>query len=116
VEGDFRGAVNPAGNGGPAQNGGVTNGASTAAEPKTSFRACDDRFHYPSTSTAVAAPAAKAPAPKAPAADVSGADQLVPLKGAQLKIAENMNLSLSVPTATSQRVVPVKVIDENRRI
>ena len=81
---------------------------------------------------AVAAPApVPAPPVAAPAADTavartesapttkpdSGpAEQLVPLRGAALKIAENMNLSLSVPTATSNRVIPVKVLDENRRI
>ena len=72
------------------------------------------------TPTPAPAPAAT-PAPAAsqvpvPVTTSSEADQLVPLKGAQLKIAENMNLSLKVPTATSQRVIPVKVIDENRRI
>ncbi len=54
-------------------------------------------------------------APAAPAEEKTG-EQLMPLRGAALKIAENMNASLSVPTATSQRVIPVKVIDENRRI
>jgi 2-oxoglutarate dehydrogenase E1 component len=43
-------------------------------------------------------------------------EQLVPLRGAPGRIAANMNASLSVPTATSQRVVPVKVIEENRRL
>src|ERR1700735_312560 len=42
-------------------------------------------------------------------------DQLVPLRGPALRIAENMTASLAVPVATSQRVMPVKVIDENRR-
>ncbi len=60
--------------------------------------------------------AAKSPAPAAPPLALSPAEQLVPLKGAPLRIAENMNLSLSVPTATSQRTIPVKVIDENRRL
>ena len=55
------------------------------------------------------------PAP-APAIALSPADQLVPLRGAPARIAENMTLSLSVPTATSQRTLPVKVIDENRRL
>jgi 2-oxoglutarate decarboxylase len=41
---------------------------------------------------------------------------LVPLRGAAARIAENMTASLSIPVATSQRVVPVKVIDENRRV
>ena len=43
-------------------------------------------------------------------------ETLMPLRGAAARIAENMNASLSIPLATSQRVVPVKVIDENRRI
>src|ERR1700682_4934271 len=42
--------------------------------------------------------------------------ELVPLRGAAARIAENMTASLSIPVATSQRVVPVKVIDENRRV
>src|SRR5438045_1774441 len=41
---------------------------------------------------------------------------LVPLRGAAGKIATNMEASLSVPTATSIRNVPVKVLDENRRV
>ncbi|HVN79116.1 MAG TPA: multifunctional oxoglutarate decarboxylase/oxoglutarate dehydrogenase thiamine pyrophosphate-binding subunit/dihydrolipoyllysine-residue succinyltransferase subunit [Terriglobia bacterium] len=36
------------------------------------------------------------------------------LKGAAAKIASNMEASLSIPTATSQRLIPVKLIDENR--
>ena len=52
----------------------------------------------------------------APVIAAGPAEQLVPLRGAAGRIAENMNLSLSIPTATSQRVVPVKVIDENRAI
>ena len=44
------------------------------------------------------------------------AGQVVPLHGAAAKIADNMQASLAVPTATSQRHIPVKVIDENRRL
>ncbi|HUI77877.1 MAG TPA: 2-oxo acid dehydrogenase subunit E2, partial [Bryobacteraceae bacterium] len=47
---------------------------------------------------------------------VGPGDQLVPLRGPALKIAENMEASLSIPVATSQRAMPVKVIDENRRL
>jgi 2-oxoglutarate dehydrogenase E1 component len=43
-------------------------------------------------------------------------EELVPLRGAAARIAENMTASLAVPVATSQRVIPVKVVDENRRI
>ena len=38
------------------------------------------------------------------------------ITGAAKKIVENMEQSLTVPTATSFRTVPVKVLEENRRI
>ncbi|MDX6613800.1 MAG: multifunctional 2-oxoglutarate metabolism enzyme [Blastocatellia bacterium] len=64
-----------------------------------------------------------APAKAAPAVpDTKAAPQTeplaesLPIRGAALKIVENMEASLSVPTATSQRRIPVKLLDENRRI
>ena len=38
------------------------------------------------------------------------------MRGAAARIAHNMDVSLTVPLATSQRTIPVKVIDENRRV
>jgi multifunctional 2-oxoglutarate metabolism enzyme len=38
------------------------------------------------------------------------------LKGAARKLIENMEASLSVPTATSQRQLPLKVLEENRNL
>ncbi len=74
----------------------------------------------PAAPAAQPAPAAvtKPATPKLPVPHVepNPADQLVPLRGAAARIAENMNLSLTVPTATSQRVIPVKVLEENRRM
>jgi 2-oxoglutarate dehydrogenase E1 component len=46
----------------------------------------------------------------------SPSERMVPIHGAAAKIAENMEASLSLPTATSQRQIPVKLIDENRRL
>lgn len=40
----------------------------------------------------------------------------VALSGIAKKIAENMQASLSIPTATSVRTIPVKVLEENRLI
>jgi len=58
--------------------------------------------------------AAKPPTPSPqPLAPASGAS---PLRGIAAKIAENMNASVTIPLATSQRIIPVKVMDENRRI
>src|SRR5579883_1448812 len=54
------------------------------------------------------------PAPVTALADAAGEWQ--PLRGAAGKIAENMAASLAIPLATSQRVIAVKVMDENRRI
>src|SRR5580704_15867277 len=60
--------------------------------------------------------------PRQPLALIKGAptvgpgEQLIPLRGPALRIAENMTASLAIPVATSQRVMPVKVIDENRRL
>jgi 2-oxoglutarate dehydrogenase E1 component len=63
---------------------------------------------------APAAPAAApAPAPAAPAAGIEGA---APIRGAAARIVENMTASLDVPTATSFRQVPAKLLEVNRRI
>lgn len=42
--------------------------------------------------------------------------ELKPLRGPAAKIVENMEASLGVPTATSARVVPVKLLAENRQL
>jgi 2-oxoglutarate decarboxylase len=63
---------------------------------------------------APAKPAASAAAvPDLSPGDMAG---LEPLRGAAGRIAENMSASLSIPLATSQRTIAVKVMDENRRI
>ncbi len=47
---------------------------------------------------------------------VGPSDQLIPLRGAAARIAENMIASLSIPVATSQRQIPVRIIEENRNL
>ena len=42
--------------------------------------------------------------------------EVQPIRGAALQIAQNMKASLEVPTATSQRIVPIKLLEENRRL
>jgi multifunctional 2-oxoglutarate metabolism enzyme len=69
----------------------------------------------PSTNSAPAtappAPAAKpAPAP----VKINESDQLKPIRGAGAAIAKNMDLSLTIPTATSVRAVPAKLLADNR--
>jgi len=55
------------------------------------------------------------PAPPGPELPL-GATGAKILRGAAGKIAANMETSLSIPTATSIRNIPVKVLEENRRI
>jgi multifunctional 2-oxoglutarate metabolism enzyme len=65
----------------------------------------------------VEAEVATAPAARAvsvPAAPIEGERQ--PIRGVAARIAENMERSLEVPTATSQRQIPIKLLDENRRL
>ena len=66
----------------------------------------------------VAKPAAPAPAPAKPAAvpPPPSTGTPVALRGAASKIVANMESSLQVPTATSIRNIPVKVLEENRRV
>jgi 2-oxoglutarate dehydrogenase E1 component len=67
-----------------------------------------------------AAPSSKEVAKAAPAQPqksdeaLGASDQLIPLRGAAASIAQNMTASLAIPTATSQRQIPVRVVEENR--
>ncbi len=65
---------------------------------------------------ATAAGAASASKLTAPAVAVGANDELTPMRGISAKIAENMGTSLTIPTATSQRMIPVRVLDENRQL
>ncbi len=59
-------------------------------------------------------------ASEAPAGETSEAPEApegaVPLRGVAARIVENMETSLHVPTATSVRTIPAKLLEENRRI
>jgi 2-oxoglutarate dehydrogenase E1 component len=61
-----------------------------------------------------AVPPRVAAAPSRPAGQVP--DGAEALRGAAARIVENMTESLGVPTATSVRTIPVKLLEENRRL
>lgn len=79
--------------------------ATPAVPPVTSGRAAE------------AAPPARAPQ-ALPVTEIKGrlgsGEQAEPLSGIRERIAENMTRSLAVPTATSVRDIPIKVLEENR--
>src|SRR5271154_2451344 len=66
----------------------------------------------PAPGAAVPAAAAPVPAPVVPAAT----EEATPLRGAASRIVANMEASLSVPTATSVRTVPARLLEVNRLI
>jgi len=68
----------------------------------------------PLTADTAGAPAtpAEAAAPAPPTADPEG----VAIKGAAARIVTNMEASLGVPTATSFREIPAKLLEVNRRV
>ncbi|MFF6997269.1 multifunctional oxoglutarate decarboxylase/oxoglutarate dehydrogenase thiamine pyrophosphate-binding subunit/dihydrolipoyllysine-residue succinyltransferase subunit [Streptomyces sp. NPDC008313] len=99
----------------------VTPAAAPAAPaPATAAPARTAPAAAPAARPAAAAPAkpAAAPAkakPKAePATEAPAGPEYVTLRGPSAAVAKNMNASLELPTATSVRAVPVKLLFDNR--
>src|SRR5204863_9909202 len=92
----------------PGPNGGAA--AATVTEPAPAPAA--NAPGAPSAPAAAPAPAPATPAQPAPAA----ADEGDPIRGAGAAIVANMERSLGVPTATSFRNVPARLLEVNRSI
>ncbi|MFD6097495.1 multifunctional oxoglutarate decarboxylase/oxoglutarate dehydrogenase thiamine pyrophosphate-binding subunit/dihydrolipoyllysine-residue succinyltransferase subunit [Nocardiopsis flavescens] len=89
----------------PAEAAGTKSGGTTAAKPQAPA---------PATTAAPKKPAAPAPAKAAPSADEALQVDEERLRGAPARTATNMESSLTMPTATSVRAVPVKLLFDNR--
>src|SRR6185503_9532623 len=97
----------------------ATTANSTAADARSSENGGGETVtaKAPAHTAEASAPAkAKAIPVSTPAAAPAQQFEVTPIRGAALKIVENMDASLTVPTATSQRRIPVKLLDENRRL
>ncbi|HMC42392.1 MAG TPA: multifunctional oxoglutarate decarboxylase/oxoglutarate dehydrogenase thiamine pyrophosphate-binding subunit/dihydrolipoyllysine-residue succinyltransferase subunit, partial [Acidimicrobiales bacterium] len=70
----------------------------------------------PSPVIPVPTPAPPTAPPPAPARPEAERDQPLPLRGAAARVVSNMEASLGVPTATSVRQVPAKLLEVNRKI
>ncbi|MET9102284.1 multifunctional oxoglutarate decarboxylase/oxoglutarate dehydrogenase thiamine pyrophosphate-binding subunit/dihydrolipoyllysine-residue succinyltransferase subunit [Streptomyces antibioticus] len=68
----------------------------------------------PAKPAAAPRPAAAKAAPAAQPAAASEGPELITLRGPAAAVAKNMNASLELPTATSVRAVPVKLLFDNR--
>ncbi|MET9021996.1 multifunctional oxoglutarate decarboxylase/oxoglutarate dehydrogenase thiamine pyrophosphate-binding subunit/dihydrolipoyllysine-residue succinyltransferase subunit [Actinopolymorpha sp. NPDC004070] len=91
--------------------------AKPAPEKSAPSRAPSAKAAPAKSTPAKSTPAKSTPAkPAAPAAEETKAaePELVPLRGAAARTAKNMQESLAVPTATSVRQVPVKLLIDNR--
>jgi multifunctional 2-oxoglutarate metabolism enzyme len=88
-------------------------GVAAAVEPQKRSPQTEAGPPTAAKTAAATAPEREAARP-APVPEIAG--EPTPIRGGALKIVENMEASLAVPTATSQRRIPVKLLDENRRI
>lgn len=111
----------------------ATPAAPAAAAPKASAPAAAAAPAAPATPAPAAQAAPAKPAAAAPKAPAPGPDPVpaapaatptpgpgeveeIPLRGAAARTVQNMDASLTVPTATSVRSVPVKLLFDNRTV
>jgi 2-oxoglutarate decarboxylase len=105
----------------------ASNGNGQSSAPAKPAPAPAPAAETPAPKAAVAAPAAPAPAKpapqpakaepekaKPPAAPAAEGDEVAVLRGAAAAVVKNMNASLDVPTATSVRAIPAKLMIDNR--
>ena len=106
---EFLAGYSPDAAGGAAANG-HTKPATPAATPSpaaTPAPAANAPMPVPTPPVATAVPT------PAPAAETTGTDAQV-LRGAAAAVVKNMNVSLEIPTATSVRAIPAKLMIDNR--
>ncbi|MFE8009353.1 multifunctional oxoglutarate decarboxylase/oxoglutarate dehydrogenase thiamine pyrophosphate-binding subunit/dihydrolipoyllysine-residue succinyltransferase subunit [Streptomyces sp. NPDC057418] len=109
-------ASSTADNTAPAQQAAPSPVAAPAAAPAKAAAPAQAAPAAPVKAAAPAAPAKAAPAAaraEAPA-DAPAGPEYVTLRGPSAAVAKNMNASLELPTATSVRAVPVKLLFDNR--
>jgi 2-oxoglutarate dehydrogenase E1 component len=89
-------------------------GEATPAEGRVEPLPATEATVVAEQSGGVVAPPQPPPAPKQAAA--TAAPNGTPLKGAAARVVQNMEASLQVPTATSVRAVPAKLLEDNRTV
>lgn len=91
-----------------------TEGTAPATAPQTAATPTNGSTTPAATVTQQAGNGATTPAAKKPAAEADPAGE--PIRGAASRIVANMEASLSIPTATSYREIPSKLLEINRRV
>jgi multifunctional 2-oxoglutarate metabolism enzyme len=98
----------------PAEPGERRREADREAMASTASNGSAPAAAKPSPAAAPAKPAAGSTTQAAKVAPVGSDGAVTPLRGAASAVVKNMNASLSVPTATSVRAVPAKLLADNR--
>ncbi|MCA1591351.1 MAG: multifunctional oxoglutarate decarboxylase/oxoglutarate dehydrogenase thiamine pyrophosphate-binding subunit/dihydrolipoyllysine-residue succinyltransferase subunit [Acidobacteria bacterium] len=99
-------------------NGAAASESTTGAvqQPSSGAQGTSAAPHATQAQTAPQQQQSPAATPPPQGATLPAGAESTPIRGGALKIVENMETSLTVPTATSNRQVPVKVLEENRLI
>ncbi len=110
----------------PGDSGGGTGATSAASAAPASAPPPAASAPVSEAPAPAPSPAPSAPAPQSTAvarrpgglalAPILPGDIAQPIRGGALRIVENMEASLAVPSATSLRTMPVRTLEENRRI
>ncbi|MEU4097124.1 multifunctional oxoglutarate decarboxylase/oxoglutarate dehydrogenase thiamine pyrophosphate-binding subunit/dihydrolipoyllysine-residue succinyltransferase subunit [Streptomyces sp. NPDC026673] len=85
-----------------------------AAPPAPAVQAPAPAAPAPAPAAVKPTPAQPAPAAKAAPATAAEGPEFVTLRGPSAAVAKNMHASLELPTATSVRAIPVKLLFDNR--
>lgn len=113
VSGD-NGRVTEAADEATASTEDTTGDASSANGTTSAVQHPPARQAEPATDRTVESLSRRAPAPAADADAEQADQQTLPLRGAAARIVSNMESSLGLPTATSVRAVPAKLLGDNR--
>ncbi len=119
-----RTAAAPPANGGTAGETGAV-GRASAAPPAADVPPAEAPNGRSATEPATSAPQSAAPSGTSPEPQPAvpsgtgapdGAVRTLPLRGTAARVVSNMETSLGVPTATSVRAVPAKLLEDNRLV
>ncbi|MDP1804142.1 MAG: hypothetical protein Q8K72_03160, partial [Acidimicrobiales bacterium] len=86
------------------------------ADPSSVTESWRDFFADYRTDVAPAPPTEPAPAPKRVPTPKVEASDVKPLRGGAARLVANMEASLAVPTATSARAIPARLLEVNRKV
>ena len=107
-------AARPAANSAPAAAAAAAAPVAAAAAPAAGAAVSRNGETTPARPTATVTPADVAASDRTVVTPAEPVEHVTPLRGAAAAVARNMAASLEIPTATSVRAVPAKLLADNR--